>query len=193
MQRKELKLGRPVLAFFKSIVVSIFKAAAKEAFVLGIVAFAFFVPLFVKHPDLPDSTIALSIVLTLVSFWVWSLIVVLILRRLRPLANNSTALSLQVRKLPLYLVIFVVLYWGPSLLAAAVVMHALHLSASAEVAFHMLRFASETVAALCFFVLGLVLASGRESVSVERASIERMGEISLSNQLNSLIFRHRPC
>ncbi|MBV9759175.1 MAG: hypothetical protein JO340_01310 [Acidobacteriaceae bacterium] len=166
--------------------VGLLKIFSKEVLFIGTLGALFLALLFVRHPELSNDQLALSVVLTLVSFWCWSRMVTFILHRLPSSQRNKEQGKLKTNYLPLYLAVFGLLYWGPSLILAGLAMSLLHLSVSAQVAYHLARLVGQVVAIVCLCGLVITLAEGRESIPVERSAIEQVGKISLSNQLASL-------
>ncbi len=151
--------------------------------VFGIIGALFLTKLFVEHPDLSSDTMALSVILVLASFDLWSRVLTRLIYRTvarKPPVEDSSKLGL----LGSGVVVFI-LYSGFPLLIAGLLMKLTHLTVSAQVAFSMLKGVAEIDGVLGCIWLLTILWKGPKTISVKDSMIERIGRNSVFQQLHS--------
>ncbi len=172
-------------AFIKGFCLLLLKAAAKQTFLFGGMGFLFLAVLLRKHSELSNDILALSVAILLGSFSIWSKVFMWVLHLSSKYKSVEIDEKATVTKIASFVAVFVLLYLGPTLLIAGVLMKLMHFAESSQVAFSMFKAVVQTDGLLCCAWMITALVRGSETVSIQRLAVERVGLSSTSEQVYS--------
>lgn len=156
----------------------ILKAAARASLLFGVMGLLYCAFLSSRNPQINSDTLALSVIVLLASFWLWSKSIFWIAHRFKKADEASVEEAAFVYKALNGTCIYMFLFVIPTLLIAGIAMRLLQLNDSASVAFLILKNASFFSVALIIFGVLRGIFSGAGTLSVSFSTIERVGKRS---------------
>lgn len=166
---------RGVAHFAASLFLSLLKMCTRALFLFGLVGTAFFSVLFFQHPELNNDTLAVSVVIVIGSFWIWSRVLFWVMHKSgrykqKPEIEEKTATGKAVA----FFTVLLVLFFGPSLLLAGFSFRLLEMTASSQVAFITFKAVAEIDGAIMIIGILAAMINGTNAIRVDRGTVDRV-------------------
>lgn len=180
------RIVKGVATFVRILSLSILSASAKAALLFAGVGLIYIIPLFCLHPELTDDTLAMSLIIVLASFGLWSRVFFWAARLSKRYRESEQADSSPIRRIVAFLAIFALLFLGPAFLIAGTVMSLAQLTSSAQVAFLIAKLMAQIDGIIFCVVVLAILNKGSVTIAVPRSDVERFGQGSMLQDFGSI-------